>query len=190
MPQNITVYQKDSSSPAIEDFPCPRPKPLPIVRVTQTYLWYVEIWLLARRCSGTDNPMIGLVIVTHGGLANEFRAAVEHVVGPQTQLETISIAPEDDAEARRSDILSACRRVDSGQGVILLTDMFGGTPSNLSISVMDDANVEAIAGVNLPMLIKLATIRADNTLRKAVDLAKDAGKKYIIVASQVLSGES
>jgi mannose PTS system EIIA component len=134
--------------------------------------------------------MIGLVIVTHGGLANEFRSAVEHVVGPQTQLETISIAPDDDAEARRSDILNACRRVDSGDGVILLTDMFGGTPSNLSISIMDDANVEAIAGVNLPMLIKLATIRADNTLRKAVDLAKDAGKKYIIVASQVLSGES
>jgi mannose PTS system EIIA component len=134
--------------------------------------------------------MIGLVIVTHGGLANEFRAAVEHVVGPQTQLETVSIAPDDDAEARRSDILNACRRVDSGEGVILLTDMFGGTPSNLSISVMDDANVEAIAGVNLPMLIKLVTVRADNPLRKAVDLAKDAGKKYIIVASQVLSGES
>ena len=134
--------------------------------------------------------MIGLVIVTHGGLANEFRAAVEHVVGPQTQLETISIAPDDDAETRRGDILSACRRVDTGEGVVLLTDMFGGTPSNLSISIMDDANVEAIAGVNLPMLIKLATIRGDRSLRGAVDLAKDAGKKYIIVASQVLSGES
>jgi mannose PTS system EIIA component len=134
--------------------------------------------------------MIGLVIVTHGGLANEFRAAVEHVVGPQTQLETICIAPDDDAETRRGDILAACRRVDSGKGVILLTDMFGGTPSNLSISVMDDANVEAIAGVNLPMLIKLATTRGDMELRRAVDLAKDAGKKYIIVASQVLSGET
>jgi mannose PTS system EIIA component len=133
--------------------------------------------------------MIGLVIVTHGGLANEFRAAVEHVVGPQAQLETISIAAEDDAEARRTDILAACRRADSGSGVILLTDMFGGTPSNLSISVMDDANVEVIAGVNLPMLIKLATMRGDYELRKAVDMAKDAGRKYISVASQVLSGE-
>jgi mannose PTS system EIIA component len=145
---------------------------------------------LFRRSSGTEFPMIGLVIVTHGGLANEFRAAVEHVVGPQTQLDTISIAPEDDAEARRRDILNACLRVDSGSGVILLTDMFGGTPSNLSISVMDDANVEVIAGVNLPMLIKLATVRRDCDLRKAVDLAKEAGRKYISVASQVLSGET
>lgn len=134
--------------------------------------------------------MIGLVIVTHGGLATEFRAALEHVVGAQQQLETVSIGPEDDMELRRTDILDAVKRVDTGEGVVLLTDMFGGTPSNLSISVMDDANVEVIAGVNLPMLIKLATVRDEAKLAKAVDLAKEAGRKYISVASQVLSGES
>lgn len=144
-------------------------------------------------CSGGDGSsttaMIGLVIVTHGGLAREFRAALEHVVGPQTHLETISIAPEDDVEARRQDILAAVRRVDTGAGVVLLTDMFGGTPSNLSISILDEANVEVIAGVNLPMLVKLASVRGDVPLARAVDLAKEAGRKYISVASQVLSGE-
>jgi len=135
-------------------------------------------------------PMIGLVIVTHGGLANEFRAALEHVVGPQTLLETVSIGPEDDMELRRRDILSAVQRADGGAGVVLLTDMFGGTPSNLSISIMDEARVEVIAGVNLPMLIKLATVRSETELAKAVDLAKEAGRKYISVASQVLAGET
>ena len=134
--------------------------------------------------------MIGLVIVTHGGLAGEFRAALEHVVGQQTQLETISIGPDDDMESRRGDILAAVKRTDTGAGVVVLTDMFGGTPSNLAISVMNEANVEVIAGVNLPMLVKLASIRADKDLKKAVDLAKESGRKYISVASQVLSGES
>jgi len=134
--------------------------------------------------------MIGLVIVTHGRLADEFRSALEHVVGPQQLLETVSIGPEDDMEARRDDILAAVRRVDTGPGVILLTDMFGGTPSNLSISIMDEAKVEVIAGVNLPMLIKLATIRSETDVAKAVDLAKEAGRKYISVASQVLAGEA
>jgi mannose PTS system EIIA component len=134
--------------------------------------------------------MIGLVIVTHGGLANEFRAALEHVVGPQNYLETVSIGPEDDMELRRRDILEAVKRADCGAGVVLLTDMFGGTPSNLSISIMDEAKVEVIAGVNLPMLIKLASIRSETELTKAVDLAKEAGRKYISVASQVLAGES
>jgi PTS system mannose-specific IIA component len=133
--------------------------------------------------------MIGIVIVTHGGLAGEFRAALEHVVGPQTQLETISIGPEDDMELRRSDILGAVKKADDGHGVVVLTDMFGGTPSNLAISVMSEANVEVIAGVNLPMLVKLATVREEATLHKAVDLAKESGRKYISVASQVLSGE-
>ena len=133
--------------------------------------------------------MIGLVIVTHGGLAGEFRAALEHVVGVQTQLETISIGPDDDMETRRADILAAVRRADTGQGVVVLTDMFGGTPSNLAISVMNEANVEVIAGVNLPMLVKLASVRADKDLKKAVDLAKESGRKYISVASQVLAGE-
>ncbi len=132
--------------------------------------------------------MIGLVIVTHGGLATEFRSAMEHVVGPQRQLETVSIGPEDDIEGRRRDILAAVRSVETGAGVIILTDMFGGTPSNLAISVMDEAKIEVIAGVNLPMLIKLASARTDMALAKAVDIAKEAGRKYINVASQVLNG--
>ncbi|MFO1170255.1 MAG: PTS sugar transporter subunit IIA [Hyphomicrobiaceae bacterium] len=132
--------------------------------------------------------MIGLVIVTHGGLATEFRAALEHVVGPQPQLQTIAIGPEDDMQMRREEILAAVRKVESGHGVIILTDMFGGTPSNLAISVMDDAHVEVIAGINLPMLIKLASVRGDVNLEQAIDQAKDAGRKYISVASQVLTG--
>jgi PTS system mannose-specific IIA component len=132
--------------------------------------------------------MIGVVLVTHGRLADEFRSALEHVVGPQTSLETICIGPEDDMERRRADILEAVDRVESGDGVVLLTDMFGGTPSNLAISVMDHGAVEVIAGVNLPMLIKLASVRADKPLAAAVTEARDAGRKYISVASQVLSG--
>jgi len=133
--------------------------------------------------------MIGLVLVTHGQLAREFRAALEHVVGPQDAIETISIGPDDDMEKRREDILAAVRRVDRGGGVALLTDMFGGTPSNLAISIMDQARVEVIAGVNLPMLIKLARMRDDADLAGAVAAAQDAGRKYISVASQVLAGK-
>ena len=132
--------------------------------------------------------MIGLVIVTHGGLAVEFRNALEHVVGRQTHLETIAIGPEDDATQRRQDILEAVNRVDNGEGVIILTDMFGGTPSNLAISVMDEARAEVIAGINLPILVKLASIRTEMALPQAVALARDAGKKYLQVASQELSG--
>ena len=133
--------------------------------------------------------MIGLVLVTHGRLAAEFRSAMEHVVGPQENFEAISIGPDDDMEHRRSDILEAISRADSGAGVILLTDMFGGTPSNLAISVMDNAKVEVIAGVNLPMLIKLASVRVDATLEDAIGQAQEAGRKYINVASRVLSGD-
>lgn len=133
--------------------------------------------------------MIGLVIVTHGGLAREFRAALEHVVGVQDQLECISIGPDDDMEARRSDILQAVRKVDRGAGTVLLTDMFGGTPSNLAISVMEETRVEVVAGINLPMLIKLTSVRTDHPIAEAINLAKEAGRKYINVASQVLSGE-
>jgi PTS system mannose-specific IIA component len=133
--------------------------------------------------------MIGLVIVTHGALADEFRAALEHVVGKQPFLATVPIGPEDDAETRRSDILAAIDQVDSGNGVIVLTDMFGGTPSNLAISVMDEAPVEVIAGVNLPLLVKLASIRNDLPLKQAVAEAREAGCKYISVASEVLAGE-
>jgi mannose PTS system EIIA component len=131
--------------------------------------------------------MIGLVIVTHGGLAVEFRSALEHVVGRQTQLETVAIGPDDDMEARRMQILKSVRDVDSGQGVIILTDMFGGTPSNLAISVMDEAKAEVIAGINLPILVKLASIRVDVPLAEATTMARDAGRKYIKVASQELS---
>lgn len=133
--------------------------------------------------------MIGLVLVTHGRLAEEFKAALEHVVGPQDQVETISIGPDDDMEQRRQDILAAVGRVNQGSGVVLLTDMFGGTPSNLAISVMDDKSIEVVAGVNLPMLIKLASVRADVDLAEAVEEARKAGQKYISVASQVLSGQ-
>jgi PTS system mannose-specific IIA component len=133
--------------------------------------------------------MIGLVIVTHGGLALEFRSALEHVVGPQTQLETVSIGPDDDMSVRRGQILEAVRRTNNGEGVIILTDMFGGTPSNLAISVMDEASVEVIAGINLPILVKLASVRGELNLTEAVANAREAGRKYIKVASQELSGE-
>ncbi len=133
--------------------------------------------------------MIGLVIVTHGALAAEFRAALEHIVGKQQQLATISIGPDDDMEQQRTNILEAVRQVDSGDGSVLLTDMFGGTPSNLAISVMDHANVEVIAGINLPMLIKLASVRGECSLEDAIEQAQEAGRKYISVASQVLSGK-
>jgi mannose PTS system EIIA component len=133
--------------------------------------------------------MIGLVLVTHGKLAVEFRAALEHVVGAQSQIETISIGPDDDVERRRQDILDAVRNVDDGAGVILLTDMFGGTPSNLAISVMDAGKIEVIAGANLPMLIKLASVRGEKQLVDAVACAQEAGRKYINVASQVLNGK-
>ena len=134
--------------------------------------------------------MIGLVLVTHGRLAEEFVAATEHVVGRQSNMRAISIGPDDDIEQRRLDIMAAVEAVDDGSGVILLTDMFGGTPSNLAISIMDKGRVEIIAGVNLPMLIKLASVRGEASLADAVKAAKEAGRKYISIASQVLSGES
>jgi len=133
--------------------------------------------------------MIGIVLVTHGNLAREFLAAMEHVVGPQEQARAVSIGPDDDMEKRRADILAAAAEVDSGDGAILLTDMFGGTPSNLAISVMSSGHTEVIAGVNLPMLIKLAGVRGENNMEKALIEASEAGRKYINVASRVLSGK-
>jgi PTS system mannose-specific IIA component len=127
--------------------------------------------------------------VTHGRLAIEFRAAMEHVVGPQQQVETITIGPEDDMDQRRSDIVAAVQRVDTGDGVVILTDMFGGTPSNLAISVMNGGKTEVVAGINLPMLIKLASVRGECDLERAVVQAQDAGRKYINVASRVLAGK-
>jgi PTS system mannose-specific IIA component len=137
--------------------------------------------------------MIGLVIVTHGRLAEEFLAALEHVVGPQKNVLTISIGPDDDMELRRKDILDAAAKADTGDGVIVLTDMFGGTPSNLAISIMDGGPggkrrgpIEVIAGVNLPMLIKLASARGEGDIAQAVAAAQEAGRKYINVASALL----
>jgi PTS system mannose-specific IIA component len=130
--------------------------------------------------------MIGIVIVAHGLLADEFRSALEHVVGAQERIATVSISPADDIERRRRDIIEAVARVDDGHGVVILTDMFGGTPSNLAISAMHEGKVEVLAGVNLPMLIKLARVRGEAPLRKAVGLAQEAGRKYISVASQIL----
>jgi PTS system mannose-specific IIA component len=131
--------------------------------------------------------MIGIVIVTHGRLAAEFIAALEHVVGPQRDIAAICIGPDDDMEQRRQDILQSVRAVDTGDGVVLLTDMFGGTPSNLAISVMDRPKIEVIAGINLPMLIKLASLRSTEALADAVRGAQEAGRKYINVASQLLA---
>jgi PTS system mannose-specific IIA component len=134
--------------------------------------------------------MIGLVLVTHGRLADEFVAAMEHVVGPQAQVQAVCIGPEDDMESRRADIERAAQSVDTGSGVILLTDMFGGTPSNLAISLLGGANIEVIAGINLPMLIRLATVRKGMSVSEAVDAAQEAGRKYISVASRLLAGIS
>lgn len=133
--------------------------------------------------------MIGMVLVTHGRLADELIAALEHVVGPQANVTTVCIGPDDDMEQRRAEILDRAAKADEGDGVVLLTDMFGGTPSNLAISVMDKANVEVIAGVNLPMLIKLASVRKTGPLIDAVESAQEAGRKYINIASQLLSQE-
>lgn len=130
--------------------------------------------------------MIGLVLVTHGRLAAEFRIAMEHVVGPQEAIEAICIGPEDDMEARRADIAAAVARVDNGSGVILLTDLFGGTPSNLAISLLDTGRIEVIAGVNLPMLIRLESARKSMSIKQAVAAAREAGTKYISVASELL----
>lgn len=134
--------------------------------------------------------MIGLVIVTHGRLAEEFVAAMEHVVGPQRGVAAVCIGPDDDMERRRQDILEAAVRVDADRGVILLTDMFGGTPSNLAISVMAETRAEVIAGLNLPMLIKLASVRPRESMAVCVAAAQDAGRKYISVASYVMAGHA
>jgi mannose PTS system EIIA component len=133
--------------------------------------------------------MIGLVLVTHGRLAAEFISALEHVVGNQPNMEAICIGPDDKMDERRNDIAASIAKVDQGQGVIVLTDMFGGTPSNLAISLLEEGRVEVVAGLNLPMLVKLARVRKDCPLPKAAAAAQDAGRKYINIASQVLQGD-
>jgi PTS system mannose-specific IIA component len=132
--------------------------------------------------------MIGIVIVTHGNLAQEFKLALEHIVGPQDNMEAINIAADDDMELRGKDISDMLTQVETGSGVIILTDLFGGTPSNIAISMMQNDKVEVIAGINLPMLIKLAGLRESKTILEAAELAQEAGRKYIHVASKVLQG--
>ena len=134
--------------------------------------------------------MIGMILVTHGRLAEELIAALEHVVGPQDSIAAICIGPDDDMEQHRQKIMEQTRETDDGDGVVLLTDMFGGTPSNLAISVMDKVNVEVIAGVNLPMLIKLTSVRDSLPLVEAVASAQESGRKYINIASQLLATET
>jgi len=130
--------------------------------------------------------MIGMVLVTHGRLAAEFIDALEHILGPQNNVAAICIGPDDDMEQRREDILRSVADVDDGNGAVVLTDMFGGTPSNLAISIMKEAKVEVIAGVNLPMLIKLADMREGHSMAEAVEQAQESGRKYINVASSLL----
>lgn len=130
--------------------------------------------------------MIGLVLVAHGALAEEFLSAMQYVVGPQKQIETVGLYPKDDIQKRREEILQKVHAVDDGSGVIVLTDMFGGTPSNLSISLIGQGNIEVLAGLNLPMLIKLSGLRDTANIKEAVEAAQDAGKKYITIASKFL----
>jgi len=132
--------------------------------------------------------MIGMILVTHGRLAEELRLAMEHVVGAQRGVDTVCIGPDDDVDSRRAEIETCIGRCDTGDGVVLLTDMFGGTPSNLAISMMERGGVEVIAGVNLPMLVKLAKVRSSHPLADAVLCAEQAGRKYIAAASHVLHG--
>ena len=134
--------------------------------------------------------MIGLILVTHGKLAEEFVAAMQHVVGRQDAVRTVCIGPNDDMEARRAEIAEAIEEVDSGAGVIILTDLFGGTPSNLAISLMAKGKVEVIAGINLPMLIRLAKARGCMPLDKAVIAGRDAGRNYITIASEFLGQDA
>ena len=134
--------------------------------------------------------MIGIVVVTHGKLAEAFVAVTEHVVGKQAQMLAVGIEPEDDAEQARERILQAILSVDTGEGAVILTDMFGGTPSNLAISVMKADGVEVVAGVNLPMMIKLASVRGKVSMQDAVNQAQDAARKYINVAGNLLTGKA
>jgi len=131
--------------------------------------------------------MIGIVLVSHGNLANEFAKTLEHIVGPQENLMTVSLFPDDDIEVKRKEIQDAVQQVGKNQGVVILTDMFGGTPSNLAHSLLKGKNVEIVAGMNLPLLIKLVSSRKTKSLHESVLLAQEAGRKYIHVASQTLN---
>ncbi|MFT4027924.1 MAG: PTS sugar transporter subunit IIA [Novosphingobium sp.] len=134
--------------------------------------------------------MIGMILVTHGKLAEEFVHAMQHVVGRQEAVATVCIGPNDDMERRRKEIADAVRQVDSGGGVVILTDLFGGTPSNLAISLMKAGHVEVIAGINLPMLIRLAKARNSMSVKDAAKAARDAGRNYITIASEFLGQDA
>ena len=134
--------------------------------------------------------MIGMILVTHGRLAEEFVHAMEHVVGEQADVATVCIGPNDDMEARRKEIAKAIKKVDSGSGAVILTDLFGGTPSNLAISLLKKGKTEVIAGINLPMLIRLAGARKSMELPAAVAAARDAGRNYITIASEFLGQDA
>ena len=134
--------------------------------------------------------MIGLILVTHGRLAEQFVQAMEHVVGPQAAIATVCIGPNDDMEQRRTEIAAAIEEVETGSGAIILTDLFGGTPSNLAISLLDTGRIEVIAGINLPMLIRLAGARKSMSVVEAVDAAQTAGRNYITVASELLGRDT
>jgi PTS system mannose-specific IIA component len=134
--------------------------------------------------------MIGIILVTHGRLAEEFVNAMEHVVGEQNHIATVCIGPQDDMEARRAEIARAIEEVDTGMGVVILTDLFGGTPSNLAISLLQKGKTEVIAGINLPMLIRLAGARKEMDLAAAAAAARDAGRNYITIASEFLGQDA
>ncbi len=127
--------------------------------------------------------MIGVVLVSHANIAKEMLDVIQHIVGPQDKIKAISIFPEDDIEKKRLEILDAVKKVESGKGVIVLTDMFGGTPSNLAISVMENEKIEVVAGVNLPMLIKMMSAREKKSIKELIKISQESGRKYINVAS-------
>jgi PTS system mannose-specific IIA component len=158
--------------------------------IAQLGLSFVLQFCLSVFLTIEGSALIGLVLVTHGALASELRRAAEHVVGPMDGMETVCIGPDDDLENARDTIRAAVGNVDDGNGVILLTDMFGGTPSNLSISLLKEGHVEVLAGANLPMLIKLSEARTTASLSDAAQIAKTAGRRYIAIASQIIAGET
>jgi mannose PTS system EIIA component len=130
--------------------------------------------------------MIGVVIIGHGHLAQEFLAALTHVLGKQTQIAAINVGAQDDLSTKRTELLSAIKAVSTGDGVVIATDLFGGSPSNIAISVMEETGAEVIAGVNLPLLLKLAELRSTHNMADALATAREAGQKYIKIASALV----
>jgi PTS system mannose-specific IIA component len=131
--------------------------------------------------------MIGMVLVTHGALGAELLNVLSHVVGPQKQIAAVGVGADDDMDECRKRIMAAIKDVNTGKGVVMLTDMFGGTPSNLAIAAMPASQAVVLAGVNLPLLVKLATVRSTLPLLDAVREAESAGRKYIQLVSENLA---